>query len=141
MFEFMAPLFAVKILVMVLGGLTCLILAGLFVWENIIKAGRRIRMSEMDALLAKYNAKPSVNPSPSSFATNYLLNEGFLLVIRKPDQELKLCASVGNERILTCFSVDRSHGTPILINNATNERIAVDAEFIKRWVTTNYTEL
>ena len=84
--------------------------------------------------------KTPTNISPPSFATNYLLNEGFLLLIRKPDQSIKLTTPVGGENLLACFTVDHHTDTPILVNGVTNERVVVDAEFINRWLTTNYTE-
>lgn len=79
-------------------------------------------------------------PKPPSFATNYLLNEGFLLLVRKPDQSIKLITPTGGESLLACFAVDHHSDTPVLINGVTGERATVDDAFINRWLTSNYTE-
>lgn len=72
-------------------------------------------------------------PKPPSFATHYLLQEGFLVVYRKPDQRIVLTASKDNEMLLTNFRVDRDHGMSIIINTITNETTPVTDEFISRW--------
>jgi hypothetical protein len=120
------------------------LLIGLFVMGvRMLLAERRRRMKESVAHAVDRwveEVKTPTHISPPSFATNYLLNEGFLLLIRKPDQSIKLTTPAGGENLLAYFTVDHHTGTPILINGVTNERVAVDSEFINHWLTTNYTE-
>lgn len=99
-----------------------------------IRRQRKERLAQMVTEAAK---SALYGPKPPSFATHYLLNEGFLLLIRKPDQSLKLTTPAGGENLLACFTVDHHADTPILINGLTNERVAVDSEFINHWLTTN----
>ena len=100
-------------------------------------AERRRKMQEsVDRAVARWSdeVKPpsTINPPPS-YSTNYLLQEGFLVVYRKPDQRIVLTASKDNEMLLTNFRVDRDHGMPIIINTITNETTPVTDEFIGRW--------
>ena len=73
-------------------------------------------------------------PKLPSFATHYLLQEGFLVVYRKPDQRIVLTASKDNEMLLTNFRVEIwERGMSIIINTITNETTPVTDEFISRW--------
>ena len=127
------------LLVVQIGLLTGLIVMGV----RLFLAERRRRMKESVAHAVDRwveEVKTPTNISPPSFATNYLLNEGFLLLVRKPDQSIKLTTPTGGESLLACFAVDHHTGTPILINGVTGERATVDDAFINRWLTSNYTE-
>lgn len=100
---------------------------------------RRQRKERLAQMVTEVDKATLYSPPPS-FATNYLLNEGFLLLVRKPDQSIKLMTPTGGESLLACFTVDRHTDTPILVNGVTGERATVDDAFINRWLTSNYTE-
>ncbi len=70
---------------------------------------------------------------PPSLATNYLLQEGFLTVVRKRDQQIVLHAEV--EGILRHFRVgfDVSTGVPRIHNEVTHEVTVVTSEFLDKW--------
>ena len=121
------------LLVVQIGLLTGLIVMGV----RLFLAERRRRMKESVAHAVDRwveEVKTPTNISPPSFATNYLLNEGFLLLVRKPDQSIKLITPTGGESLLACFEVDRHTGTPIIINTITNETTPVTDEFISHWL-------
>ena len=113
------------------------LLIGLIAMDvRLFLAERRRRMKESVAHAVDRwveEVKTPTNISPPSFATHYLLQEGFLVVYRKPDQRIVLTASKDNEMLLTNFRVDRDHGMPIIINTVTNETTPVTDEFISRW--------
>ena len=99
-------------------------------------AERRRRMKESVAHAVDRwvgEVKTPTNISPPSFATHYLLQEGFLVVYRKPDQRIVLTASKDNEMLLTNFRLGHDHGTPIIINELTHETTPVTDAFISRW--------
>jgi len=98
-------------------------------------AERRRKMQEsVDRAVARWSEK-IINPPPPSYSTNYLLQEGFLVVYRKPNQRVVLTASKGNEMLLTNFRIDRDQifVVPIIINDLTHETTPVTDEFISRW--------
>ncbi len=96
-------------------------------------AERRRKMQEsVDRAVARWSEK-IINPPPPSYSTNYLLQEGFLVVYRKPDHRVVLTASKDNEMLLTNFRLGHDHGTPIIINELTHETTPVTVAFISRW--------
>lgn len=98
-------------------------------------AERRRKMQEsVDRAVARWSEE-IINPPPPSYSTNYLLQEGFLVVYRKPNHRVVLTASKGNEMLLTNFRIDRDQTfvVPIIINELTHETTPVTDEFISRW--------
>ena len=101
-------------------------------------AERRRKMQEsVDRAVARWSEEvktsAAINPPPPSYSTNYLLQEGFLVVYRKPNQRVVLTASKDNEMLLTNFRLGHDHGTPIIINELTHETTPVTDAFIGRW--------
>ena len=101
-------------------------------------AERRRKMKESVAhAVARWSdeVKPSANsnPPPPSYSTNYLLQEGFIRVIRYPDKRLVL-RSV-DTAIINRFHIgfDTRTGQTRIHNEATNEVVPVTDEFIRRW--------
>ena len=120
------------LLVVQIGLLIGLIVMGV----RMFRAERRRRMKESVAHAVDRwveEVKTPTNISPPSFATHYLLQEGFLVVCRKPNQRIVLMVFKDNEMLLTNFRVDRDHGMPIIINTITNETTPMTDEFISRW--------
>ena len=100
-------------------------------------AERRRKMQEsVDRAVARWSdeVKPpsTINPPPS-YSTNYLLQEGFLRLVRYPDERLVL-RSV-DTAIINRFHIgfDTRTGQTRIHNEATNEVVPVTDEFIRRW--------
>jgi hypothetical protein len=100
-------------------------------------AERRRKMQEsVDRAVARWSdeVKPpsTINPPPS-YSTNYLLQEGFLRLVRYPDERLVL-RSV-DTAIINRFHIgfDANTGQARIHNEATNEVVPVTDEFISRW--------
>ena len=100
-------------------------------------AERRRKMQEsVDRAVARWSdeVKPpsTINPPPS-YSTNYLLQEGFLRLVRYPDERLVLRAE--DTGIINHFHIgfDANTGQARIHNEATNEVVPVTDEFINRW--------
>lgn len=100
-------------------------------------AERRRKMREsVDRAVARWSdeVKPpsTINPPPS-YSTNYLLQEGFLRLVRYPDERLVLRAE--DTGIINHFHIgfDANTGQARIHNEATNEVVPVTDEFISRW--------
>ena len=100
-------------------------------------AERRRKMQEsVDRAVARWSdeVKPpsTINPPPS-YSTNYLLQEGFLRLVRYPDERLVLRAE--DTGIINHFHIgfDANTGQARIHNEATNEVVPVTDEFISRW--------
>lgn len=100
-------------------------------------AERRRKMKESVAhAVARWSdeVKPpsTINPPPS-YSTNYLLQEGFLRLVRYPDERLVLRAE--DTGIINHFHIgfDANTGQARIHNEATNEVVPVTDEFISRW--------
>ena len=100
-------------------------------------AERRRKMQEsVDRAVARWSdeVKPpsTINPPPS-YSTNYLLQEGFIRVIRYPDKRLVLRSE--DTGIINHFHIgfDANTGQARIHNEATNEVVPVTDEFISRW--------
>ena len=98
---------------------------------------RRRKMQEsVDRAVARWSdeVKPpsTINPPPS-YSTNYLLQEGFLRLVRYPDERLVLRAE--DTGIINHFHIgfDANTGQARIHNEATNEVVPVTDEFISRW--------
>ena len=114
-----------------------LLIAVVSVGVRMFLAERRRKMREsVDRAVARWSEEvktsAAINPPPPSYSTNYLLQEGFLVVYRKPDHRVVLTASKDNEMLLTNFRLGHDHGTPI-INELTHETTPVTDAFISRW--------
>ena len=96
-------------------------------------AERRRKMREsVDRAVARWSVK-IINPPPPSYSTNYLLQEGFIRVIRYPDKRLVLRSE--DTAIINHFRIgfDANTGQARIHNEATNEVVPVTDEFISRW--------
>ena len=115
-----------------------MLIAVVSVGVRMFLAERRRKMKESVAhAVARWSdeVKPSANsnPPPPSYSTNYLLQEGFIRVIRYPDKRLVL-RSV-DTAIINRFHIgfDANTGQARIHNEATNEVVPVTDEFISRW--------
>ena len=99
-------------------------------------AERRRKMKEsVDRAVARWSdaVKPPSTINPPSYSTNYLLQEGFIRVIRYPDKRLVLRSE--DTAIINHFRIgfDANTGQARIHNEITNEVVPVTDEFIGRW--------
>lgn len=101
-------------------------------------AERRRKMKEsaheaVDRWPEEVKTPVAIYPPPPSYSTNYLLQEGFIRVIRYPDKRLVLRSE--DTAIINHFRIgfDANTGQARIHNEATNEVVPVTDEFISRW--------